>query len=164
MLTLPGSPPPRGRQRILRRSTLITDQQDIIKPVDQPPINENIASYILRQCCKLMLGGRAVLRRGRQRRVLSKHITRTSSQTNIDNHVKILVPAYFYAIILLFALVFFTWKFVCIASVLYFVFRLVILPPLSVRLSRYHKRAQGPGPTIREKWYYNVDYWISTNP
>lgn len=111
-----------------------------------------------------MLGGRAVLRRGRQRRVLSKHITRTSSQTNIDSHVKILVPAYFYAIVLLFALVFFTWNFVFVASVLYFVFRLVVLPPLSLRLSRYHKRAQGPGPTIREKWYYNVDYWISTNP
>lgn len=29
---------------------------------------------------------------------------------------------------------------------------------------RYFKKSQSPGPTSRERLYYYVDYWISTNP
>lgn len=112
-----------------------------------------------------MLRGSAVIRRGRQRRVLSKHITRSISQNRIElQFLKIRIPRYIYACLLCIAFYFLSASVVFLMSFLYYIVKRILLPHFSAWLTRYRKRAQRIGPSVGEKWYYYLDYWISTNP
>lgn len=112
-----------------------------------------------------MLAGRSHMRRGRQRRVLSKHIRRTNSINGPETQAKTRVPRYVYILIIAVACCFISFRMVGILAAIYAVFKKGVLPFLRFSLRRYYKRPQQhSGPTLREKWYYYVDYWISTNP
>lgn len=111
-----------------------------------------------------MLSGRSIIRRGRQRRVLSKHIRRTDSYSSNEIPAKARVPRYIYAIVIILACCFISLKLVFTFSVIYYVIKKVFVPPIRAWFTRHYKRSQHTGPTAREKCYYYLDYWISTNP
>lgn len=112
-----------------------------------------------------MLGGRSLIRNGRQRRVLSKHIHRSNSLTQNDSQSNSFLPNYSYAAILSLSFCFFQSKAVIIAAALSFLAIKLLFPYILTHLNGYFRKGtSNHGPTFREKCYYYLDYWISTNP
>lgn len=123
------------------------------------------ANNILVSWFQNMFISRPLMRRGRQRRVLSKHIRRTNSINGPETQAKTRVPRYIYIFVIAVACCFISFRMVAILSSVYAVYRKMFLPFIRFSLRRLYKRPrQHSGPTLREKWYYYVDYWISTNP
>lgn len=122
------------------------------------------SSYSIYEWSRRMLGGRSLIRNGRQRRVLSKHIHRTSSLTQTESSSNTLLPNYVYVIALLLSLSIFSFRNSLILCAACFFFRKVLCPHIYTFLGGYRKRTSHHGPTSREKCYYYLDYWISTNP
>lgn len=113
-----------------------------------------------------MISGRSLLRRARQRRVLSKHIKRSNSFTVETTLEDISIPCFIFPTILALFVLSIPVVHTIILYVLYNVLRkLNVFSSLRARYEAYRKkRSSRNGPSIREKCYYYLDYWISTNP
>lgn len=113
-----------------------------------------------------MLATRSTLRRVRNRRVLSKAITRSGSHTVNDSPTVEGLKVPIYAVLLsVIALLLYvgTLKTVAFFVVYLLARRIGIFRKVRQTFKAYRARKPHHGPTFREKCLYNVDYWLSTN-
>lgn len=114
-----------------------------------------------------MLGGKNVLRRVRQRRALSKNFRRIASLTVNENEAVRPLQIPIYGSFLL-GLVFTYYSGIKISLLFLSIYSVLkrygVFSKIQSTFKAYRTRRQDHGPTTREKCYYFVDYWLSTNP
>lgn len=115
-----------------------------------------------------MLVGRGMFRRVRQRRVLSKSVRRMVSLSTNESgpaEAPYQAPAYLY-LFALFAMGYYVGIRISLLVVLIhsMLKRFRVYSRIKESWKKYRNRRAQHGPTMREKIYYYVDYWLSTHP
>lgn len=114
-----------------------------------------------------MLGGKSVLRRSRHRRVLSKSFRRVASLSITEGTTSNTnpFPRFGIAIFSVPLVYYIGLKFSVLLIAITLILRQYgVLRYLQSIFTTYRNRTPRHGPSIREKCYYYVDYWLSTNP
>lgn len=114
-----------------------------------------------------MLRGRNILRRVKQRRVLSKNFRRLASITVADDRASqsVQIPVYMSLLAFIVFALHYGIKPACLLMSIHFSLkRYGFWSKIQTAFQAWRRRRQDHGPTSRQKLYYYVDYWLSTNP
>lgn len=114
-----------------------------------------------------MLRGRNIMRRVKQRRVLSKNFRRLASLTVADDGASksVQIPVYMSLLAFIVFALHYGIKPACLLMSIHFSLkRYGFWTKIQAVFQTWRRRRQDHGPTSRQKLYYYVDYWLSTNP
>lgn len=113
--------------------------------------------------CRNMFSARHLLSNRRQKRVIHHRVQRTSSHQTETEHKSFWSP-YVYPGLLTILVITLPTKYATPIVMAIAMFKRIVLHIFSVMSEHWFQNDQRPGPTYRERLYYYVDYWISTNP